>query len=39
MLGKINFAKQLDLPKTSFGRNITGYRGLKLNDELEWFVE
>lgn len=38
-LGKINFAKELDLPKTSLGKNITGYRGLKLGDELEWYLE
>ena len=38
-LGKINFTKQLDLPKTTLGKNVTGYRGLKLSDDLEWYVE
>lgn len=37
-LGKINFAKELDLPKTSLGKNITGYRGVKLSDDLEWYL-
>lgn len=38
-LGKINFTRQLDLPKTVLGKNIVGFRGLKLSDDLEWFLD
>ena len=33
-LGKISFSRALDITKTTLGNNITGYRGLKLSDEL-----
>ena len=40
-LGKILFSALIteDHLKSTLGKNIVGFRGLKLSDELEWYLE
>ena len=41
-LGKIIFANSIDelcIPRCTLGKNITGFRGVKLGDDLEWFID
>ncbi len=41
-LGKIKFSEYLAINgilRTTLGKNVTGYRGLKLSDDLEWFID
>ena len=33
-----NTVDQLCVPKVSLGGNVTGFRGLKLGDDLEWYL-
>lgn len=41
-LGKIHFSGQIEdkvVPRCSLGSNVTGFRGIQLSDDLEWFLD
>lgn len=40
-IGKVAFADRIATtcaPKVSLGGNVTGFRGIKLSDDLEWYL-